>query len=49
MRETAQTDLVLVDTSAWIGFFARTSYHDIKRWLGELLDNDRVATAGPRP
>jgi len=39
--------IVLVDTSAWISFFARTGYPAIKRALGALLQDDRVATAGP--
>jgi predicted nucleic acid-binding protein len=36
-----------VDTSAWIGFFAKNGYEEIKRCLTSLLDHDRVATAGP--
>jgi predicted nucleic acid-binding protein len=42
-----QEGLVLVDTSAWIGFFARTGYPGIKVHLKKLLEDDRVATAGP--
>jgi predicted nucleic acid-binding protein len=38
---------VLVDTSAWIGFFAKKGYKEIKACLTALLDHDRVATAGP--
>ena len=38
---------VLVDTSAWICFFAKSGYAGIKARLRELLDNDHVATAGP--
>ncbi len=41
------SDLVLVDTSAWICFFARTGYRSIKTCLGSLLDENRVAVAGP--
>ncbi len=43
----AERGLVLVDTSAWIGFFAKKGYEDIKTCLATLLDHDRVATAGP--
>ncbi len=40
-------DLVLVDTSVWICFFSRRGFGDIKKTLSTLLDEDRVATAGP--
>lgn len=43
----AERGLVLVDTSAWIGFFAKKGYEEIKACLTALLDHDRVATAGP--
>ena len=39
--------LVLVDTSAWICFFSRRGFEDIKKILSTLLDEDRAATAGP--
>ena len=39
--------LVLIDTSVWIGFFAKTGYPQIKEQLKKLLDNHAVATAGP--
>ena len=39
--------LVLIDTSVWIGFFAKTGYPQIKEQLKKLLDNHVVATAGP--
>jgi len=39
--------LVLVDTSAWICFFARRGYPDIKEALSLLLEEDRAAIAGP--
>jgi predicted nucleic acid-binding protein len=39
--------LVLVDTSAWICFFAKTGYLDIKTCLTRLLDENRVAITGP--
>lgn len=38
---------VLVDTSAWISFFARTGSTALKRRIGALLDEDQVAIAGP--
>jgi predicted nucleic acid-binding protein len=47
MSPAAQGDPILVDTSAWIGFFARTGYSELKTRLKKLLDDDRVATAGP--
>ena len=40
-------DLVLVDTSAWICFFSRRGFEEIKKTLSTLLDEDRAATAGP--
>ena len=39
--------LFLVDTSAWICFFSRRGFEDIKKTLFTLLDEDRAATAGP--
>ena len=39
--------LVLIDTSAWICFFARHGYPAIKNALSLLLDEDRAAIAGP--
>jgi predicted nucleic acid-binding protein len=39
--------LVLVDTSAWICFFSRRGFDDLKRTLSALLDEDRAAIAGP--
>jgi predicted nucleic acid-binding protein len=38
---------VLIDTSGWICFFARRGYEDIKETISVLLDEDRVAIAGP--
>lgn len=40
-------NLVLVDTSAWICFFSRRGFEDIKKALFALLDEDRAAIAGP--
>jgi len=40
-------DLILVDTSAWICFFSRRGFEDIKKTLSTFLDEDRAATAGP--
>ena len=39
--------LVLVDTSAWICFFSRRGFEDLKKTLSTLLDEDRAAIAGP--
>ena len=47
MSRKGRGDLILVDTSAWIGFFARTGYQNIKTYLGTLLDLDLATTAGP--
>lgn len=38
---------VLVDTSAWICFFARKGFPQIKKTVGSLLDENRVAVVGP--
>jgi predicted nucleic acid-binding protein len=40
-------DLVLIDTSGWICFFSRRGYEDMKKRVSILLDEDRVAIAGP--
>ena len=40
-------DLVLIDTSGWICFFSRRGYEEMKRRISPLLDEDRVAIAGP--
>jgi predicted nucleic acid-binding protein len=40
-------ECVLIDTSGWICFFARRGYKDIKKAISLLLDEDRVAIAGP--
>jgi len=40
-------DVVLVDTSIWIDFFARSGPRSVKDALAALLENDQVATAGP--
>ena len=40
-------NLVLVDTSAWICFFARKGFSKIKETISTLLDDNRVAIAGP--
>src|SRR4030043_1790908 len=41
------SDLVLVDTSAWICFFSRRGFGDLKKALSSLLDEDKAAIAGP--
>jgi predicted nucleic acid-binding protein len=38
---------VLIDTSGWICFFSRRGYEDMKKNISILLDEDRVAIAGP--
>lgn len=38
---------VLVDTSGWICFFARKGFPQIKKAVGSLLDENRVAIVGP--
>jgi predicted nucleic acid-binding protein len=40
-------DLVLIDTSGWICFFSPRGYEEMKRQISILLDEDRVAIAGP--
>jgi predicted nucleic acid-binding protein len=40
-------NLVLIDTSGWICFFSRRGHEDIKKLISTLLDEDRVAIAGP--
>lgn len=40
-------DLVLIDTSGWICFFFRRGHEEIKETISTLLDEDRVAIAGP--
>jgi len=39
--------MVLVDTSGWICFFARLGFLEIKKAVGSLLDENRVAIVGP--
>jgi len=39
--------LVLVDTSAWICFFSRHGYEEMKRKISFILDEGRAAIAGP--
>lgn len=41
------SNLVLVDTSAWICFFARKGFAEIKETISTLLDDNRIAIAGP--
>lgn len=40
-------NLILIDTSAWICFFARKGFIEIKEAISALLDGNRVAIAGP--
>lgn len=39
-------NLVLIDTSGWICFFAPRGHEDMKNAIAILLDEDRVAIAG---
>ena len=39
--------LVLVDTSAWIGFFRNRGSPEIKDQVGKLIEDDLAAAAGP--
>jgi len=43
----APGNLVLVDTSAWICFFARKNFAALKNCITALLRQDLVAIAGP--
>jgi len=40
-------NLVLIDTSGWICFFASRGHEDMKKVISILLDEDRVAIGGP--
>ena len=40
-------NLVLVDTSAWICFFSRKGFEEIKKPISFLLDKNRIAITGP--
>lgn len=40
-------ELVLIDTSAWISFFARKGFPEMKQAISGLLDDDMAAIAGP--
>jgi predicted nucleic acid-binding protein len=40
-------DLVLIDTSGWICFFSHRGYEEMKKRISALLEEDRVAIAGP--
>jgi predicted nucleic acid-binding protein len=46
LRE-ASSGLVLIDTSAWICFFARKGFEGLKQSVAHLLDQNRAATTGP--
>lgn len=41
------SELVLIDTSGWICFYARKGFEEIKNTISLLLDEDRAAIAGP--
>lgn len=38
---------VLIDTSAWVCFFARSGFIGIREAVSQLLDEDMAAIAGP--
>jgi len=40
-------NLVLADTSAWICFFSRKGFEEIKKSISTLLDENKIAIAGP--
>ncbi len=44
---TSPSNLVLVDTSAWICYFARKNFPNIKKCMTNLLEEDRIAITGP--
>ncbi|MBI3582873.1 MAG: PIN domain-containing protein [Nitrospinae bacterium] len=41
------SELVLIDTSTWICFFARKGFNEVKKVVSLLLDDDRAAISGP--
>jgi predicted nucleic acid-binding protein len=46
LRE-ASSSVVLIDTSAWVCFFARKGFEALKQSVAYLLDHNRAAIAGP--
>jgi predicted nucleic acid-binding protein len=40
-------ELVVVDTSGWICFFARKGFQQLKEAIARLLEENRVAITGP--
>ena len=40
-------ELVLIDTSGWICFYAREGFEEIKNTVALILDENRAAIAGP--
>lgn len=45
--DNAMEDSVLIDTSAWICFFARKGFETLKEAIALLLDENRAALSGP--
>jgi len=45
--QEASSGLVLIDTSAWICFFARKGFAALKQSVSYLLDHNRAAVTGP--
>jgi len=38
---------ILIDTSAWVCFFARSGYVEVKKTVSHLIDENMAAIAGP--
>jgi predicted nucleic acid-binding protein len=47
VESSPASGLVIVDTSGWIAFLARKGFPEIKKAIASLLDEDRIAMAGP--
>ncbi len=47
MNSSEKRSRVLIDTSAWMGFFSKSGNEGIKEKVRRWLDQDQVATAGP--
>lgn len=46
MPDTADK-IILIDTSAWICYFARKGFHALKASIADLLDQNLAAITGP--
>lgn len=47
LEKRVLSDLVLIDTSAWICHFSRRNFQSIKQAVSYLLDENRAAITGP--